>query len=319
MKLLKLKKIFAICILLLLSTSMVIGCAKTEEITENDVAIVNGTRISLEDFNKNLALIIIDYEKEFGENILEKDDGTGKTLLESVKKQILDKLVMNEILLQEAAKNEITASDEKIEEAFTAFREFKENDEQFKNSLDEHGVSDEFIKKQIEQDYIIEQYMSFFIENTTVTEEEARKFYDDNPEYFNTEEVKASHILINDEELANEIRARIEKGEDFKELAMQYSEDPGSKELGGDLGFFGRGRMIPEFEEAAFSLEIGEVSAPISSMFGYHIILLEDRITEILEFDEVKESIVLHLKRLSFQAHTEELKNNAEITLNENI
>ncbi len=319
MKLLKLKKMFAICIVVLLSTSMVIGCAKTEEITENDVAIVNGTRISLDDFNKNLALVVIDYEKEFGENILEKDDGTGKTLLESVKKQILDKLVMDEILLQEAAKNEITVSDEKIEEAFAAFREFKENDEQFRKSLDEHGVIVVFIKKQIEQDYIMEQYMVFFIEKATVTEEEVRKFYDDNPEYFNTEEVKASHILINDEELANEIRARIEKGEDFKELAMQYSEDPGSKELGGDLGFFGRGRMIPEFEEAAFALEIGEVSEPISSMFGYHIILLEDRITETVEFDEVKESILAHLKRLSFQAHTEELKINAEITLNENI
>ncbi|MBN4067535.1 peptidylprolyl isomerase [bacterium AH-315-E09] len=319
MKFLKLKKIFAICIVVLLSTSMVIGCAKTEEITENDVAIVNGARISLDDFNNNLALVVIDYEKEFGENVLEKDDGTGKTLLESVKEQILDKLVMDEILLQEAAKNEITASDEKIEEAFTAFSEFKENDEQFKKSLDEHGVSDEFIKKQIEQDYIMEQYMMFFIEKATVTEEEARKFYDDNPEYFNTEEVKASHILINDEELANEIRARIEKGEDFKELAMQYSEDPGSKELGGDLGFFGRGRMIPEFEEAAFALEIGEVSEPISSMFGYHIILLEDRIAEIVEFDEVKESILAHLKRLSFQSHTEELKINAEITLNESI
>ncbi|MGV8146045.1 MAG: peptidylprolyl isomerase [Alkaliphilus sp.] len=319
MKLLKLKKTVVICMVVLLLASLVMGCAKTEGITENDVAIVNGTRISLEDFNNNLALVVIDYEKQFGENVLEKDDGTGKLLIETVKMQILDKLVADELLLQEARKEGISISDEKVEEAFAAFKELKESNEEFANSLNEHGITDEFIKNQIERDYIMEQYMAYIIEKAIVTDEEIRSFYDDNPEYFNVEEVKASHILVSEEALANELWERIEKGEDFKELAKQYSEDPGSKELGGDLGFFGRGRMIPEFEEAAFALEIGEVSEPINSMFGHHIILLEDRITEVIEFDEVKASILEHLKRLSFQRHTEDLEENAEIILREDI
>jgi len=318
MRLLKLKKIVTICIVVFLLPILVIGCAKTEGITENDVAIVNGIRISLDDFNKNLALRIMDYEKQFGEDILEKTDESGQTLLEIVKQQIVDKLVLDEILLQEAKKLDISISDERIEEAFASFVEFKDKDEQLAEDLNKHGIDDDFIKRQLQRDFVIEQYTLQFIENTEITDEEARTFYDGNLEYFNTEEVRASHILVNDEILAKELRDRIEKGEDFKELAMEYSECP-SAEKGGDLGFFGRGSMVAEFEDAAFLLEVDEISEPINTVFGYHIIFLEDKISETSGFDEVKQSIVTHLKRVEFQKHAEELKDNSEIILNENI
>lgn len=103
------------------------------------------------------------------------------------------------------------------------------------------------------------------------------------------EQVRARHILISVAEDASDadqqealaraisITQRLRNGEDFAALAEQFSEDPGSAANGGDLGFFGRGRMVPEFEEAAFGLEIGEISDPVRSPFGYHIILVEER------------------------------------------
>lgn len=91
------------------------------------------------------------------------------------------------------------------------------------------------------------------------------------------EEVHARHILVESEAKAKELYERIVKGADFAELARTFSKDPGSKQDGGSLGFFGRGQMVPQFEEAAFKLKAGEVSAPIQSQFGWHIIRVEER------------------------------------------
>lgn len=86
------------------------------------------------------------------------------------------------------------------------------------------------------------------------------------------EQVWARHILVADEASANAVRARLTKGEDFAKVAAEVSTDTGTKTKGGDLGWFARGAMVPEFEAAAFSLKVGEVSQPIKSQFGYHII-----------------------------------------------
>jgi len=98
------------------------------------------------------------------------------------------------------------------------------------------------------------------------TEADLRAFYAE------TSEVRASHILVDAETLANELKAKIDAGENFAELAKKHSKDPGSGANGGDLDFFGRGRMVKEFEETAFALKINEVSKPVKSQFGYHII-----------------------------------------------
>jgi len=122
--------------------------------------------------------------------------------------------------------------------------------------------------------------------NLKVTDQEIADYYDTHSEEFRTDgQVHARHILVktdtrSDAEakaLADSILARIAKGEDFAALAKQYSDDPGSKDKGGDLGYFGKGQMVPEFENAAFSLPAGEVSEPIKSMYGYHLIQALDQ------------------------------------------
>lgn len=89
-------------------------------------------------------------------------------------------------------------------------------------------------------------------------------------------EVRASHILVEEESKANELKKQIDSGYDFARVAKKNSKCP-SGESGGDLGFFGKGMMVKEFEEAAFSLEVGQVSEPVKTQFGYHLILVTDK------------------------------------------
>jgi peptidyl-prolyl cis-trans isomerase C len=126
----------------------------------------------------------------------------------------------------------------------------------------------------------------------TVTEEEMKKAYDtESAKVAQTERVRARHILVASEQEAKQVRARIEKGDKFEDLAKQYSLD-GSKEYGGDLGYFTAPEMVPEFSKAAFALKPGEVSQPTKTDFGWHIIKLEDRkMGGAQPYDQVKTAI----------------------------
>ncbi|MGE0699177.1 MAG: peptidylprolyl isomerase [Hyphomicrobiaceae bacterium] len=131
----------------------------------------------------------------------------------------------------------------------------------------------------------------------SISEADAKTFYD--KEIASTpsqQEVRARHILVESEDQAKEIYEKIAHGEDFVKMARQHSKDPGSKEDGGDLGYFTRGRMVPQFEEAAFKLDKGEVSLPIKSQFGWHLIKVEDkRQRGAPPFDKIKERILATL------------------------
>lgn len=138
-----------------------------------------------------------------------------------------------------------------------------------------------------------------------VSEEELRSYYEKNKEKFQEPAaIRARHILIEvpqnatpEQERealkkAEELRARLLKGEDFAKLARKYSADPGTKERGGDLGFFTKGQMVKEFEEVAFSLKPGEISRPVRTAFGYHLIKVEEvRAGKQKSFEEVKEKV----------------------------
>lgn len=150
-----------------------------------------------------------------------------------------------------------------------------------------------------------------------VSESDARKAFDAQiatvrPE----EEVKASHILVESEVQAKELAAKIAHGDDktFAELAKQNSRDPGTKDDGGTLGFFGRGQMVPQFEEAAFKLKKGEVSQPIQTQFGWHLIRVDDRRQKQLPvFQEVKDRIVGSMVHQRAQGVVADLRGKAKI------
>jgi peptidyl-prolyl cis-trans isomerase C len=126
----------------------------------------------------------------------------------------------------------------------------------------------------------------------TVTEDEIKKAYDtESAKVAQTERVRARHILVATEQEAKQIRARLDKGEKFEDLAKQYSLD-GSKDYGGDLGYFTAPEMVPEFSKAAFALKPGEISQPVKTDMGWHIIKLEDRkVGGAQPYDQVKTAI----------------------------
>ena len=142
------------------------------------------------------------------------------------------------------------------------------------------------------------------IDGITVSDDEAMKFYNDNPQMFTQpERVHARHILVSDDETLAKVQDELKSGKSFDAVAKEYSIDPGSAENGGDLGEFPRGVMVKEFEDAAFALvNPGDVSEPVKTQFGWHIIKLEAHIAEsTAPFEQVKERIMQQLREQKTQ------------------
>lgn len=156
--------------------------------------------------------------------------------------------------------------------------------------------NDDFYKTQLEQaekDIRFNATMNRVMKDVKVTEDDITEKYNSNPEAFNgPEAVGARHILVDTEDLAVTIRQQIIDGETtFEEAALTYSSCP-SKEAGGDLGSFGRGMMVPEFEEVAFAIELNTLSEPVETQFGYHLISVYDRQNAAIQtLDEVRDQI----------------------------
>lgn len=207
------------------------------------------------------------------------------------RKRIIDELVMHELMYSDALEKDIEKEDEFIDVMNT-------------------------MKKSMLQQYNLRKMFN----NLVVTDEEIKNFYEKNKTVYKTEEmVKASHILVDSEEKANEALEDITDGLSFEETAEKYSSCP-SKQSGGDLGQFGRGQMVKEFEDAVFSMEVGEISEPVKTQFGYHIIKLTDHVparsSELEEvYQEVKDSYFAEKQEKVYLAKKAELSNKYKIEI----
>lgn len=182
---------------------------------------------------------------------------------EEGKQQLLDDLIAQELFYLDAVKNGLDKNEAFVREA--------------------QKMHDNFLKQ-----FAVHN----LLRDIKVTEDELLNFYNENKHMFTEPEmIKTSHILVDEEEEAKKILEEINAGLSFGEAAEKYSRCP-SKDEGGDLGFFAKGRMVPEFEEAAFHMEMDQVSAPIKTQFGYHIIKLTGRKEEsVQDFDAVKDQL----------------------------
>ncbi|MGZ5811748.1 MAG: peptidylprolyl isomerase [Xanthobacteraceae bacterium] len=149
----------------------------------------------------------------------------------------------------------------------------------------------------------------------SVTEEAMHKVYDDAVKQMTPEEeVHARHILVEKEDDAKAIAAQIKGGTDFATLAKEKSIEPGAKESGGDLGFFAKEQMVPEFADAAFKLEKGKVSDPVKTQFGWHIIKVEDKRTKpVPSYDQVKDQLQTFVVRKAQSDLVAKLRASAKI------
>ena len=198
---------------------------------------------------------------------------------EEGKKQLLEDLVNQELFYMQAKEDQL------------------HNDEDFKAEM-----------KKIEENMLKQYAINKVLSNVTLTEEEKKAFFEANKSKFNKpESASAKHILVDSEELANDILNKINNNEmTFEAAASAHSTCP-SKDQGGDLGTFGRGQMVPEFEEATFAMNVGDVSEPVKTQFGYHLIKLEAKNEpSIPAYEEIADKVE---KTLMFQKQGEVYKN----------
>jgi peptidyl-prolyl cis-trans isomerase C len=239
------------------------------------------------------------------------DPGNLEVFMGQFGPRILDQLIDGELLFQAAEKGGHKAAKEDVDSAFAELSGRYDVPEEFQTEMKNRGYTESKLKTNISKQMSIQKFIQdTIVPQAVVPEESVREAYDSNPQNFaRQEEVKASHILINsaesdpqekkDEALkkAKEIVTKAKAdGADFAELARTYSEGP-SAPSGGDLGFFTKGRMVPAFEEAAFSMKVNEVSDPVLTQFGYHIIKVTERKEgSTVSFEEVKEKLAQDLK-----------------------
>ena len=166
----------------------------------------------------------------------------------------------------------------------------------------------------VKDDLLFQFAVGKALEKVTVSDEDARKFFNENPDQFAGQKtVSASHILVSEESKANELLEKIQAGEiSFEDAAKQNSSCP-SGANGGSLGEFGRGQMVKEFEDACFSMEIGEIRGPIKTQFGYHLIRLDSaKDAEPVKFEDAKPAIMNHLigekRQQAYQSKINQLK-----------
>lgn len=209
--------------------------------------------------------------------------------------QIMQRMINEKVVVQGAQKLNITVSDDELNKELDSFKQQFPPD-QFQSLLKQNNMTEADVKEKIKVDLLMKKLA---VKDVKLTDDDLKKEYEAHKQdYATPEQVKARHILVDNENDAKDIKARLDKGEDFAKLAKEKSKDPGSAANGGDLPLFGKGEMVPEFEKAAFSMKPGETSGPVKTEHGYHIIQVQEHHeAKTPSFEEVKSKVEEKLKQ----------------------
>ncbi|MDD4238532.1 MAG: peptidylprolyl isomerase [Desulfotomaculaceae bacterium] len=304
--------------LTLLTVVIVAGC------NGNVVATVNGEKITSQELDKQAEEAKASYEKQ-GMDF----SGENASLLETLRKSILEQMINNKLMLQEAKKiGSLTA--EQVQEEMGTFKQQFSSEDEYKNFMDQVKMSEEDIA------YILNMQDELVKDLPPVTDDEVRKYYEENKDQMGQpEQLTVRHVLFFVDEgdkgypvkhtdteakqLAQDVIDQLQQGKDFSQLASEKSEDSGTKAEGG-LYAFSKGEAVPEFEAAAFALKDGEYTkSPVKTDYGYHVIIRE-KLTpaQTPSFEEVKSKLAEEMneeaKQTKFSQFMQEAKNKADIT-----
>jgi peptidyl-prolyl cis-trans isomerase C len=270
-------------------------------------AKVNGVGISNETLERN-------YEEYLRENNVNVAGIRYPDRVTAMRRETVDLLINQELLWQAAQKQGIVATPEEVTRALDDMQAQFRDEDAFLSKLAIEGYTMESYRAHLKRLVSARNYLDKLSAEVAVSDAEVHAFYTENPDKFRLpEQLRARHILIKlspdaDDEAQQAARGKmagimteVHNGGDFADLASQYSEDTSATE-GGDLGFFARGQMVKPFEDAAFGLQPGEISEPVTTPFGLHLIKVEERQPErSVSEDEAREQIKEYLLKVKQQ------------------
>jgi foldase protein PrsA len=242
---------------------------------EGVLAVVNGKSITQQEYDETLATFKKMVEAQYGEGSWDMEISAGQTLGSYYENgAVIDNMILEIVLVDAAEKEGITFTDDEMKTELEKYKGYFASEDEYKNYLTTNGMTEDYLKKAIKKQSIIDKYLAAHITNLTPTTEELQKIFTDKKM---GEQVRASHILVATEEEANKVIERLNKGEAFDVVAKEVSTDTVSAANGGDLDFFSYSDMVEPFSKAAFSMEIGQVSGAVKTDYGYHIIKVTDK------------------------------------------
>lgn len=306
------KTIVVISLFVIVATAAAVGLTQGMRRGTAVAATVNGRVIYTTELDREVNAIA----QQYGINLKSPD---GAKQRDEITRVVLDQIIEQRLIQQEARAHDASASDAQVDAQLAEIKRNFPSEGEFQAALAQRGLTLTELRDRLR----ITQTMQNLMEKvTTVTATDAeieQYFKERRSEYDRPEQVRASHILLESQDEARFVLARLQRGEKFGDLAQQYSKDPGSKSQGGDLGFVSRGQLVGEFERAAFALATGRTSAIVKTQFGYHIIKVTDkrppqpaRVEEVR--DQIRAQLLSRKRDAAFQVFLKRVKAQAKIT-----
>jgi parvulin-like peptidyl-prolyl isomerase len=279
-----------------------------------------GPAVTINDVEISRAKVSAQVDHMINQRGLNSGGITQPAVYEQLQQDVVERLITQELLWQEAQRRDVIASDADVDEQLEKMKSGFDTERAFLFQIEAGGFTEKAYREDIRQQRSVQQMIAGDLaQAVSVSDEEVQEFYDENIEQMTAPEaVRARHILVKlaaDDEAAREaaqdriaaIQKELQDGADFVTLATERSDAP-SAPKGGDLGYFGRGQMVPPFEDAAFALQPGEISAVVETQFGFHIIRLEERReAEAVPVAEAAERITAYLSQGKLQSAVEDL------------
>jgi peptidyl-prolyl cis-trans isomerase C/foldase protein PrsA len=294
----------------------VAGCNKTEKL----VGEVNSDKITNQQYEQRIKIIKVSVETNQGSKL---DDKKDQAVIQQIKDQAFNDLVTQSLIRQDAEKQDVkvntTEVDNSLEQIKTAYsQQDKEGYNKFLNSM---GLNEKELREVLKNELLYEKMQQKITAGISVNDKDARQYYEKNKSsYMEAGGIQIYHILVKTVQEADDILLKLKKGEDFAQLAKQYSIDTSNKDNGGDLGIVNEStNFVPEFKTAALKLKPGEIStSPVKSQFGYHIIKAgEKKPAYQKSYEEVQSEIKAQLEKdkkdAAFNKYLNNLKSKAKI------
>jgi foldase protein PrsA len=284
----------------LLASAFVFGACGGGSVPAGAIASVGSATVTQQQFDQIWAQAKAQYASQQGAPPFPKE---GSAQYDQLKASIVNYLVQNEIIKQQAADMKVTVTQKQLDERVKQITTQVGGQKKLDALLKKQGVSTDELRTQLESQMLQEAVRAKVGENAKVTEAQIKAYFNDpanKAQFVVPDSIEARHVLVNTKAKAEKVQALLaadNSDANWKKVAKQYSIDPGSKDKGGSLGTFPKGRMVPEFEKVAFSIKPGTVSVPVKSQFGWHVIEVQKKTPGSTKtFEEAKAMIEQSLK-----------------------